>query len=152
MTKQRNVLIVEARFYEDIADELVAGAIAVIKSHGATYDRVWVPGALEIPSVINIAVSATGSSDSKQKFDGFIALGCVIRGETSHYDFVCQECMHGISQLSLLHNVAIGNGLLTCDNRDQASVRAASDKGDKGGLAARAVLRMIDIKQDLLQD
>ena len=152
MTKQRNVLIVEARFYEDIADELVAGAIAVIESHGATYDRVWVPGALEIPSVISIAVSATGSSDSKQKFDGFIALGCVIRGETSHYDFVCQECMHGISQLSLLHNVAIGNGLLTCDNRDQASVRAASDKGDKGGLAARAVLRMIDIKQDLLQD
>lgn len=146
------LLVVEARFYEDIADELVKGAIAVIEGAGATYTRIWVPGALEIPTAIRMAVRSMDLPAGRRRYDGFVALGCVIRGETSHYDFVCQECMHGIAHLGITYSVAIGNGVLTCENRDQAWKRAAVDNGDKGGSAARAALRMIDVKRDLLPE
>ncbi len=150
MADKPYLLVVEARFYEDIADELVKGAKAAMEAAAASHTRIWVPGALEIPTAIKMAISSMESSGGTQSYDGFVALGCVIRGETSHYDHVCQECMHGLAQLGTSHSVAIGNGVLTCENRDQAWQRAAVDAGDKGGTAARAALRMIDVKRDLL--
>lgn len=143
-------LVIEARFYDDIADELVNGAVKAIETAGATYSRISVPGALEIPTTIRMAIRSMDLPGGRRRYDGFVALGCVIRGETSHYDHVCQEAMHGISQLGITYSVAIGNGVLTCENRDQAWQRAAVDLGDKGGTAARAAMRMIEVKRDLL--
>tara|TARA_Y100001960_G_C14748787_1_gene867194 strand:+ start:87 stop:548 length:462 start_codon:yes stop_codon:yes gene_type:complete len=144
------LLVVEARYYEDIADELVKGAEVAIEAAGARFTRIWVPGALEIPTAIKMAIRSMESPGVSRGFDGFVALGCVIRGETSHYDHVCQECMHGLAQLTTTHSVALGNGVLTCENRDQAYKRAAVNAGDKGGTAARAALRMIDVRRHLL--
>ena len=152
MTDAPYLLVVEARFYEDIADELVKGAEAAIEAAGATHTRIWVPGALEIPAAIKMAIRSIDLPGGRRRYDGFVALGCVIRGETSHYDHVCQECMHGLAQLGTTYSVAIGNGVLTCENRDQAWQRAAVDCGDKGGTAARAALRMIDVKRDLIPE
>lgn len=143
-----HLLVVEARFYEDIADELARGAEAALAAAGATHDRVQVPGALEIPAAIGMAIEADGMRE-RRRHDGFVALGCVIRGETSHYDHVCRECMRGIAWLATTHAVAIGNGVLTCENGDQARRRAAVDQGDKGAAAARAALRMIEVKRGL---
>lgn len=131
------VLIIEARFYEDISDALAAGAIAAIEAAGATYERIVVPGALEIPGVIRMALS---------RYDAFVALGCVIRGETTHYDIVSGESARGIMDLTIQHNVAIGNGIITVEDEDQAWARAKMDDLDKGGGAARAALRMLEIK------
>lgn len=131
------VLIIEARFYEDISDALAAGAIAAIEAAGATYERITVPGALEIPGVIRMALT---------RYDAFVALGCVIRGETTHYDIVSGESARGIMDLTIQHNVAIGNGIITVEDEDQAWARAKMDDLDKGGGAARAALRMLEIK------
>ena len=109
-----HVLIVEARFYEDIADELVAGAVATLEAAGANYERLSVPGAFEIPGAIAIALDG----DSEPPFDAFIALGCVIRGETTHYDYVCGESARGLMDLAVRRKAAIGYGILTVDNRD----------------------------------
>ncbi len=144
-----HLLVVEARFYEDIAEELAAGAEAAMDAAGAVRTRIWVPGALEIPAAIRMAVDSMDGPGGGRRYDGFVALGCVIRGETSHYDHVCRECMHGIARLGTARSVAIGNGVLTCENRDQAWRRAAVDKGDKGGAAARAALRMIEVRRQL---
>lgn len=143
-----HLLVVEARFYEDVADELARGAEAALAAAGATCHRVRVPGALEIPAAIGMAIEADEAWD-RRPYDGFVALGCVIRGETSHYDHVCRECMHGIAWLATAHAAAIGNGVLTCENGDQARRRAAVGGGDKGGAAARAALRMIEVKLGL---
>lgn len=143
-----HLLVVEARFYEDVADELARGAEAALAAAGATHDRVRVPGALEIPAAIGMAIEADEMHEGRH-YDGFVALGCVIRGETSHYDHVCRECMHGIAWLATFHAVAVGNGVLTCENGDQARRRAAVGEGDKGGAAARAALRMIEVKRGL---
>ena len=148
MIRGPHLLVVEARFYEDIADELARGAEAALAAAGATHDRVQVPGALEIPAAIGMAIEADRTREDR-RHGGFIALGCVIRGETSHYDHVCRECMRGIAWLATTHVVAIGNGVLTCENGDQARRRAAVDRGDKGGAAARAALRMIEVKRGL---
>jgi 6,7-dimethyl-8-ribityllumazine synthase len=134
-------MIVEARFYEDIADELARGAMAVLEAVGATYERFAVPGALEIPAAVQIA------STSARRFDGYVALGCVIRGETSHYDIVCGESARGLQDLALRHGLAIGNGILTVENEAQAWARARVDEMDKGGGAAQAMLAMIEFKQ-----
>ncbi len=136
-------LIVEARFYADLADAQVAGAIAELTNAGATYDRVTVPGALEIPAAIAFAHSG------KTHFDGYIALGCVIRGETSHYDTVCNESARGLMDLALAENLAIGNGILTVENEDQAWARADRKRKDKGGGAALAALTMAALKEEL---
>jgi len=130
------LLIVESRFYEDIADALAAGATRALERAGAGFERLEVPGALEIPGAIALAAKA---------FDGFVALGCVIRGETSHYDHVCAEAARGLMDLSLT-GVALGNGVLTVEDRDQALERALPDRRDKGGDAAAAALRMIALK------
>jgi len=138
-----HVMIVEARFYEDIADELVKGAVAALEAAGASYERHAVPGCFEVPAAIAF------SEKSSKEIDGFIALGCVIRGETTHYDYVCAESARGLQELAVGHHLAIGYGILTVENRDQAWARAAVDKGNKGKAAAEAVLRMIELKREV---
>jgi 6,7-dimethyl-8-ribityllumazine synthase len=140
-----HILIVEARFYEDITDELARGAVAVLEQIGASYERVVVPGALEIPAAVQIAAA------SARRFDGYVALGCVIRGETSHYDTVCNESARGLQDLALRHGLAIGNGILTVENEAQAWARAKVAEMDKGGGAARAALAMIELKRHFKQ-
>lgn len=133
-----HILIVEARFYTDIAEMLVAGAEAALTEVGATWERIEVPGAFEIPATINFALD---------RFDGFVALGCVIRGETTHYDYVCGESARGLQELALHKRAPIGYGILTTENREQAVVRADPEQKDKGRDAVEACLRMIDVKR-----
>ncbi|MFN3461399.1 MAG: 6,7-dimethyl-8-ribityllumazine synthase [Oceanibaculum sp.] len=135
-----HVLIVEARFYEDLADELVKGAMAALDAAGATYDRIAVPGAFEIPAAIGYA--AQGG-----KYAGYVALGCVIRGETTHYDYVCGESARGLQDLAIQQRLAIGYGILTCENGEQAWARASVTRKNKGKDAAEACLAMIELKQ-----
>jgi 6,7-dimethyl-8-ribityllumazine synthase len=138
MTK---ILIVEARFYADISDALLAGATAALKAAGVEYDTITVPGALEIPGAI--AMASAGSA-----YDGYVALGCVIRGETTHYDTVANESARGLMDLTVHQRLAIGNGILTVENEDQAWARTRADRvEDKGGNAAKAALAMIALSQ-----
>ena len=134
-------LIVEARFYDEIVDALVTGAVAALESGGASFERISVPGALEIPGAIAIA------SAGHRHFDGYIALGCVIRGETSHFDTVCNESARGLMDLSLVDGLAIGNGIITVENEGQAWARADVGRKDKGGDAARAAMAMVALRQ-----
>ncbi|MDP2619979.1 MAG: 6,7-dimethyl-8-ribityllumazine synthase [Hyphomicrobiales bacterium] len=136
------LLIIEARFYEVIADELARGAIAALEAAGAKFERVAVPGVLETPAALACAVEAG-------RHDGYVMLGCVIRGETGHYDIVAVQSARAIMDLAVKHRLALGNGILTVENRDQAWVRARVSKGDKGGMAARAALAMIEVKAKL---
>jgi len=129
------ILIVVAPYYKDIADNLVAGAKGVIESVGGTHEVVEVPGALEVPTAIRIA-------HRQSNFDGYVALGCVIRGETTHYDTVCNDSSRAI-QLLGLDTACIGNGILTVENRPQAEVRADPNGQNKGGGAAAAALHLI---------
>ena len=137
-----HLLIIEARFYDDLADELLRGATAVLESAGATFDKVTVPGALEIPAALAIA-------DATKRYDGYVALGCVIRGETTHYDTVAGESARGLMDLSIQQRLAIGNGILTVENDDQAWARARVSESNKGGAAAEAALTMIALKSRL---
>lgn len=147
MADKPHVLIVEARFYEDIADELAKGAVAELEDAGATLERVAVPGAFEIPAAIRMAVRSMDFASGRRRFDGYVALGCVIRGETSHYDYVCGESARKLQDLACDHTLAVGYGILTCENRDQAWERAAVSRKNKGGEAARACLTMLDLKR-----
>jgi 6,7-dimethyl-8-ribityllumazine synthase len=133
--KPVRILIVVAPYYKDIADSLVAGAQAEIEAAGGTWDLVEVPGALEVPTAIGIA-------DRRGNFDGHVALGCVIRGETSHYDTVCNDSSRAL-QLLGLQGLCIGNGILTVENRAQAEVRADVAGQNKGGGAAAAALHLV---------
>ena len=142
-----HVLIVEARFYDDLIDAMLDGAKRALKKAGATFDIVTVPGALEIPGAIKVAHAAGKTGKLKKKFDGYVAIGCVIRGETSHYDTVCNESARGIMDLTVRKNLAIGNGIITVENEKQAWARAKPDKLDKGGGAAEACLTMIGLKR-----
>ena len=129
------VLIVVSPYYKDIADQLVAGAKAEIEAAGGTWDLVEVPGALELPTAIGIA-------GRMSNFDGYVALGCVIRGETTHYETVCNDSSRGLTLLGL-QGLCIGNGILTVENYDQAAVRAEAKGQNKGGGAAAAALHLI---------
>ena len=140
------VLIVDANFYQDLAAELVRGAVAELEKIGVSYERLSVPGALEIPS----AISLVSQGNDAKLFAGYIALGCVIRGETSHYDIVCGESARGLSKLALDRNLAVGNGILTVDNWEQAWARASVSKKNKGRDAAIACLSLFEIKQRYL--
>jgi 6,7-dimethyl-8-ribityllumazine synthase len=146
MTKPTHIMIVEAPYDTHIAEELARGAVAALEAAGASYERFSVPGAFEIPGAIRIALAA-GENFGKRRFDGFVALGCVIRGETTHYDYVCGESARGIQDLILQHGAAIGFGILTVENEAQALARAAVDKKDKGGEAVRACLAMIALRR-----
>lgn len=128
------VLIVAAPFYRDIADNLIAGARAALEQAGAGHDLIEVPGALEIPTAIRLAEGA---------YDGFVALGCVIRGETTHYDTVCNDSSRAITLLGIDRKMCIGNGILTVENRAQAEVRANPAEMNKGRGAAEAALHLI---------
>ena len=140
----RSVLIIEARFYEDIADELARGAIEELKSNQMTYERLSVPGSLEIELALSLAL-ANGFVGRAGRHRGCIALGCVIRGETTHYDIVARESAASLHQLAVQHAVPIGFGILTCESREQAWERASVDGRNKGGDAARAALEMADL-------
>lgn len=135
LTDPVKVLIVVAPYYKDIADDLVAGAVAVLEKAGATHEIVEVPGALEVPG-------AVATAHRLSNFDGYVALGCIIRGETTHYDTVCNDSSRGLMLLNL-QGCCIGNGILTVENRDQAVVRADPGGQDKGGGAAAAALHLI---------
>ena len=137
------ILVIEARFYDKISDALLEGALDVLQKAKVEITKVTVPGALEIPHVISMAEAA------KSGFDGYVALGCVIRGETTHYDYVCQESARAIMDLAVNQQLAIGNGIITVENEDQAWARASKDKKDKGGFAANATLKMIKIRSEL---
>ena len=143
-----HVVIVEARFYEDIADEMAKGCIAILDKAGATWQRIPVPGCFEIPAAISFVLHGLAGQPDLRDVDGFVALGCVIRGETTHYDVVCNETARGIQHLAVAHEAAIGFGVLTCENDEQAWARArVGGKRDAGGAAARACLRMIELKR-----
>jgi len=141
------MLIVEARFYSDISDALLRGATRALDAAGAAYDVVTVPGALEIPAAIAFAVDA--AQRKLDPYDGVVALGCVIRGETYHFEIVSDQSARGLIELSLRDQLAIGNGILTVENEAQAHARAGTDDGDKGGDAARAALAMVRLKRGL---
>jgi len=142
-----HMLIVEARYYMGIADELVTGAKKTLDEAGASYDLITVPGALEVPAAIAMAVSA--AERCNRPYDGAVALGCVIQGETYHFDIVSNESARGLMQLALERGLALGNGILTVDNEHQAKARLGGDHGHKGVDAARAALVMARLKRSL---
>lgn len=142
------ILIVEARFYDDLADALLEGATQALTAFGAEYDVVTVPGALEIPGAIAFAEEG-GHRPAGKHYDGYVALGCVIRGETYHFEIVSNESARGIMDLTIGKRLCIGNGVLTTEDDEQAWARARISEGDKGGGAARAALTMIELKQQL---
>jgi 6,7-dimethyl-8-ribityllumazine synthase len=140
--KGARILIVEARFYDDIADALLAGAVRAIEAAGATYERITVPGALEIPAAVAIGWG------NGRRFDAAVGLGCVIRGETIHFEIVSNESARGLMNLSIDKQIPLGNGIITVNEESQAWARARVEEGDKGGDAARAALAMLRIKRN----
>lgn len=146
MSEPIRVLVVEARFYDDIADSLLAGALDALSARGAQYEVVTVPGALEIPPAIAMAEEA-GRMPMGVRYDGYVAIGCVIRGETYHFEIVANESARGLMELGVRGGLAIGNGILTVEDVDQAWARARASEGDKGGAAARACLNLINLKR-----
>jgi 6,7-dimethyl-8-ribityllumazine synthase len=139
------ILIVESGYYEDIAATLLAGARRMLDAAKARYDVVTVPGALEIPQAVVIALEAARGAEA---YDGVVALGCVIRGETSHYDIVAGESARALMDIGVTRGVPVGNGILTVDTEAQARARAGLDAGDKGGVAAAAALALVRLKRD----
>ena len=144
--KGARILIVEARFYDDIADALLAGATKALKEAGATFDCLSVPGSLEIPTAIVLALDA---APRRRAYDGAVALGCVIRGDTIHFEIVSHQSARGLMELSVARKIPIGNGIITVDSEAQAWARARAEEQDKGGDAARAALALIAIKRRL---
>lgn len=142
-----HLLIVEARFHDDLADALLDGATSALDEAGATYDVLTVPGSLEIPAVITFALD--GAAEGGTNYDGFVALGTIIRGDTYHFDIVANESSRALMDLSVQDSLCIGNGILTTENDAQAWTRAKRSEGDKGGFAARAALTMIALKEQL---
>lgn len=141
------ILIVQAVFYEKISTLLLQGAVEEIKRCGLEYEVISVPGAFEIPAVIALAKDAKGGVFNSPKYSGFVALGCVIRGETTHYDYVCGESARGLNELAIREKLAIGYGIITTENEAQALERADPSKKDKGGFAAYACIEMIKIRE-----
>ena len=143
MSDRRRVLIVEARFYEKIADDMASGAIAVLEAANVDYDRISVPGAFEVPAVIAMDMDAPNGP----KYDGYLTMGCVIRGETDHYDHICRETSRSIMDLAVIGGVSLGFGILTCENMEQAIARSDPNKKNKGQDIAEACLRMMELNQ-----
>ena len=142
-----HLLVGEARFYDDMSDALLDGATAALTEAGATWDVVTVPGALEIPPAIAMALDA-GENGGAQ-YHGFVALGMVIRGETYHFDIVANESSRALMDLAVSESLAIGNGIMTVENEEQAWARVRRSEKDKGGFAARAALTMIALREKL---
>ena len=137
-----HVLIVEARFYDAIVDDLLAGAQAALRAAGATFDVVIVPGALEAPGALAIALAADPA-----RYDAAVALGCILRGETYHFEIVANESARGLTEIGIRHAFPIGNAILTVENEAQAAVRADPARGNKGGEAAEAALALLRLKR-----
>ena len=136
----KKVLIINSNFYQEISKKLLDGCLKILNSKSVDYDIVETLGALEIPATLAIM-------HNENKYDGYIALGCVIRGETTHYDHVCLESIRGINQLAINHKLALGNGIITVENKKQAFDRITSNN-NKGSFAAKACLQMIEIKKN----
>ncbi len=145
--KGARILIVEARFYDDIADALLAGAMKALKEAKAEVDCISVPGSLEIPAAI--AIAADAAQRRRRPYDGAVALGCVIRGDTIHFEIVSHQSARGLMELSVERRLPLGNGIITVDTEAQAWERARMEEQDKGGDAARAALALFGIKQGL---
>jgi 6,7-dimethyl-8-ribityllumazine synthase len=143
-TDTTRILIVEARFYHDIAASLLLGATRVLDEAGAKYDRLTVPGALEIPAAIAMALEA-----ARPPYDGVVALGCVIQGETYHFEIVADQSARALMDLAVSKKLPIGNGILTVDTQTQAIARSGADERNKGAAAARATLAMVALKRKL---
>jgi 6,7-dimethyl-8-ribityllumazine synthase len=140
MSTSPRILVFEARFYEDLADQLAAGACAVLQAAGAVIERHPVPGCFELPTAVRLAL---GDHPAPLPFEGVVALGCVIRGETDHYDHICREVSRALMDLSVSFRLPLGFGVLTCPSYALAKVRAAVDGKNKGAEAAKACLEMI---------
>jgi 6,7-dimethyl-8-ribityllumazine synthase len=136
----KKILIIEARFYDHIGDMLLNGAKAHLVEQGCVVDVITLPGALEIPSALSFAAQSGN-------YDGFVVLGCIIRGETGHYDVVVNESARGVYAVALANDLAVGNGILTVENEDQAIVRADPAQKNKGRDAAEAALALIEVKK-----
>ena len=145
--KGARILVVEARFYDDIADALLAGAMKALNAAQAEVERISVPGSLEIPTAI--AIAADAAQRRRRPYDGAVALGCVIRGDTIHFEIVSHQSARGLMELSVARKIPIGNGIITVDSEAQAWARARAEEQDKGGDAARAALALIAIKRRL---
>ncbi|WP_181707190.1 6,7-dimethyl-8-ribityllumazine synthase [Chthonobacter rhizosphaerae] len=139
-----HLLVIDARFYDDLADELLAGATEALAARGATWDRISVPGVLEIPAALAMALDAV--EDGTVEYDGYVLLGIVIRGETTHYDIVANESARVVMELVVSESLALGNGILTVENGDQAWARARRTDKNKGAAAAEAALAMIEVR------
>ena len=144
-----HILIIEARYYESVGEQLEVGAIAELEAAGASFERIVVPGALEIPLALSQAVKSglIGSDDADARFDGCVVLGCVIRGETSHYDIVCNNANHWLMQLAVENGIPVGNAILTVDTEAQAHGPGAGRPQGQGGEAVRACLALVAIEQ-----
>ncbi|MFT6558815.1 MULTISPECIES: 6,7-dimethyl-8-ribityllumazine synthase [Sneathiella] len=147
MRDNLHILIIEADFYRDISDALLDGAKEELDRVDATYEVIQVPGCLEIPAAIRFAIKAMEFMGGRRRFDAYVALGCVIRGETSHYDTVSEESARALMDLSTEYCLALGNGIITCENEEQAWARANKDQKNKGGGAAQAALQMLTVKE-----
>ena len=145
--KGARILIVEARYYDDIADLLLAGAMKELQGAGAAVEQISVPGSLEIPIAIALALDA--AAKKRRPYDGVVALGCVIRGDTIHFEIVSNQSTRGLMDLAITRNVPIGNGILTVNTEAQAFARARIEEQDKGGDAARAALALVRLKRRL---
>jgi len=145
--KGARILIVEARFYDDIADALLAGATKALNEAQARFDCISVPGSLEIPTAIAIALDA--AQRRRRPYDGVVALGCVLRGDTFHFEIVSQLSANGLMELSIARQMPVGNGIITVDTEAQAWTRARLEEQDKGGAAARAALALVELKRQL---
>jgi|SRR6202034_3883117 len=143
------VLLVEARYYEAISDALLAGAMKALEQAQADVERISVPGSLEIPGAIAIALDA--ALRKRRPYDGVVALGCVIRGDTIHFDIVSHQSARGLMDLSIARGLPVGNGILTVDSETQGLSRAHPEGQDKGGDAARAALALVALKRQLAE-
>ena len=138
-----HLLVIDAPYYKHISQDLMRGVEDAFDEVGATFDYVTVPGVLEIPAAVSIAV------ESPKNYDGYVVIGCVIRGETTHYEIVANESARALMDLSVRHKLALGNGIQTVENEEQAVARAKVSEKNKGGGAARAALAMIALKSEL---
>ena len=146
---QTRVLILEARFYDHLAAMLLAGAAGALEAAGAAWDKVTLPGVLELPAALEMYATAQELGTTDVRYDGFVVLGTAIRGESDHYHHVSTACVNGCSEVATRHRLALGSGVLTVHNEAQALNRADPARKNLGGQAARACLRMLDLKRAL---
>ena len=148
MPHNAHIMLVVSKYYKEIAEQLLAGSIEELKKNGSTWEILEVPGAFEIPAAISMSINSNKELKSSNPIDGYVALGCVIRGETSHYDYVCGETARGLQAIAIEHSVPLGFGLLTVENKKQAEERAFVNRKNKGGEATSVCLKMLELKNN----